>query len=118
VLKLSYDRKASNFYFSVYVTYKLTFIKIWDLFEEGHMFHPGGQDRKLSNARMLGEMIALLGPAPREFLRKADETLAYWNHEGSYSLQPISYDMVPQLIGVVRRMERIWGGPDILYGGD
>jgi hypothetical protein len=32
------------------------------------MFSPGGDDRKISNARMLGEMIALLGPPPREFL--------------------------------------------------
>lgn len=58
-------------------------VQIWDLFEDEHMFHPGGNDRKLSNARMLAEMIALLGPPPREFLRRADETLAYWNHEGS-----------------------------------
>jgi serine/threonine-protein kinase SRPK3 len=48
------------------------------------MFSPGGDDRKMSNARMLGEMIALLGPPTREFLQRADETLAYWNHEGKY----------------------------------
>lgn len=46
------------------------------------MFSPGGDSRKSSNALMLGEMIALLGPPSREFLRRADETLAYWNHEG------------------------------------
>ncbi|KAF2807179.1 kinase-like protein [Mytilinidion resinicola] len=63
-------------------------VMIWDLFEEGHMFSPGGDDRKLSNARVLGEMIALLGPPPRGFLRRADETLAYWNHEGKYYYIP------------------------------
>jgi len=41
------------------------------------MFSPGGDDRKISNARMLGEMIAFLGPPSREFLKRADETLAY-----------------------------------------
>jgi len=45
------------------------------------MFSPGGDDRKISNARMLGEMIAFLGPPSREFLKRADETLAYWDHE-------------------------------------
>jgi hypothetical protein len=54
------------------------------------MFSPGGDDRKISNARMLGEMIALLGPPPREFLQRADETLAYWNHEGKYPLHCFS----------------------------
>jgi hypothetical protein len=56
--------------------------KIWDLFEGKHMFHPGGSDRKLSNARMLAEMIALLGFPSRDFVQRADETLAYWNHDG------------------------------------
>lgn len=46
------------------------------------MFHPGGSDRKLSNARMLAEMIALLGVPSRQFLQRADETLAYWHHDG------------------------------------
>jgi len=59
-------------------------VMIWDLFEGEHMFHPGGKDRKLSNARMLGEMIALLGPPPSHFLRRADETLAYWNHDAQW----------------------------------
>ncbi|OAL49326.1 kinase-like protein [Pyrenochaeta sp. DS3sAY3a] len=59
-------------------------VMIWDLFEGRHMFHPGGSDRKLSNARMLGEMIALLGPPPSHFLRRADETLAYWNHDAQW----------------------------------
>lgn len=49
------------------------------------MFHPRGSDRKLSNARILGEMIALLGPPPSYFLCRADETLAYWNHDGMFA---------------------------------
>jgi serine/threonine-protein kinase SRPK3 len=57
--------------------------QIWDLFEGEHMFHPEGSDRKLSDARMLAEIIALLGPPPRDFLQRADETLAYWNHDGT-----------------------------------
>lgn len=62
-------------------------MKVWDLFEEERMFHPGGSDREQSNARMLAELIALLGPPPKDFLPRADETLAYWNHQGEYSLR-------------------------------
>ncbi|RDL37342.1 uncharacterized protein BP5553_04775 [Venustampulla echinocandica] len=93
-------------------------VMVWDLFEEEHMFHPGGSDRKQSNARMLAEMIALLGPPPRDFLPRADETLAYWNHEGKSSLGYWPTLLSTPLTGFIRPVERVRRDPELLFRGD
>jgi hypothetical protein len=79
------------------------------------MFHPGGRDRKISNARMLAEMIAFLGMPSRDFLCKSDETLAYWNHEGE--LPDTDIRCRSGSLNRFRRMERLCGDSELYLGG-
>lgn len=48
-----------------------------DLFE---IYDPG--DEFLNNAHHLAAMVALLGPPPREFLDRSQESLKYWDENG------------------------------------
>lgn len=82
------------------------------------MFHPGGDDRKKTNARVLAEMIALLGPPPEDFLRRADETLAYWSHKGTCVLRTLLI-LLALLTGLVfiRSLERVRGDSQSLSRG-
>jgi len=42
------------------------------------------EDEFLNNAHHLAAMIALLGPPPREFLDRSQESLKYWDESGQY----------------------------------
>ena len=47
----------------------LTIVQIWDLFENEHLFDGIDPERKkYTNRRHLGEMVAFLGPPPKELL--------------------------------------------------
>lgn len=66
-------------------------LKIWDLFEDHHLFDGRGPDSFHSDAQLLAEMVAMLGPPPVEFLRKSPRSLEYWDSSGiSSSLQHLS----------------------------
>lgn len=45
------------------------------------------EDEFLNNAYHLASMIALLGPPPREFLKRSQESSKYWDESGR-SLSP------------------------------
>lgn len=57
-------------------------IQIWDLFEDHHLFDGRGPDGRHSDAQLLAEMIAMLGPPPAEFLRKSSLSQNYWDISG------------------------------------
>ena len=57
-------------------------LKIWDLFEDHHLFDGRGPDGCHSDAQLLAEMVAILGPPPVEFLRKSPRSLEYWDSSG------------------------------------
>lgn len=42
------------------------------------------EDQFLSDAHHLAAMIALLGPPPREFLDRSQESLEYWDEHGQH----------------------------------
>jgi serine/threonine-protein kinase SRPK3 len=67
-------------------------VMIWDVFRGDyvHLFHPIGDNLKLERARMLGEMVSLLGPPPKEFLAGSNEASAYWDKEGDIFSIPSS----------------------------
>ncbi|KZF26273.1 kinase-like protein [Xylona heveae TC161] len=57
---------------------------IWDLFEDHHLFDGRGPDGKHSNAQLLAEMMAMIGPPPLSFLRRRDQSCRYWDHSGNW----------------------------------
>lgn len=57
---------------------------IWDLFEDHHLFDGRGPNGDHSDAHLLAEMIAMLGPAPLNFLRKAPQSRKYWDSNGRW----------------------------------
>lgn len=60
--------------------------KIWDLFEDHHLFDGRGSDGRHSDAQILAEMIALLGPPPAKFLRKSSLSQKYWDASDDITL--------------------------------
>lgn len=62
--------------------------KIWDLLERRHLFKARDYDRRLDDGVHLGEMHALLGSPPREFLARSEKCLQYWDEDDRYGLSP------------------------------
>ncbi|GFN12640.1 putative protein kinase [Aspergillus tubingensis] len=59
-------------------------VLIWDLFEDHHLFDGRGPDGFHSDAQLLAEMVAMLGPPQVEFLRKSPRSLEYWDSSGQW----------------------------------
>ncbi|KAL2033311.1 hypothetical protein VTO58DRAFT_104025 [Aureobasidium pullulans] len=55
-------------------------VMIWDLFEDGNLF-PAYRNGHLDDELHFAQMIALMGPPPREFLDRMSETqrVRYWD---------------------------------------
>ncbi|GLA86230.1 hypothetical protein AtubIFM56815_010486 [Aspergillus tubingensis] len=60
-------------------------VLIWDLFEDHHLFDGRGPDGCHSDAQLLAEMVAMLGPPPVEWLRKSRRSLEYWDSSGQWN---------------------------------
>ncbi|TIA38477.1 protein kinase [Aureobasidium pullulans] len=61
-------------------------VMIWDLFEDGNLF-PAYRNGHLDDELHFAQMIALMGPPPREFLDRMSETqrVRYWDSSGQYT---------------------------------
>ncbi|RHZ57076.1 hypothetical protein CDV55_106046 [Aspergillus turcosus] len=59
-------------------------VLIWDLFEDHHLFDGRGPDGSHSDAQLLAEMVAMLGPPPLDFLHKSPHSLNYWDSSGQW----------------------------------
>ncbi|EEU37263.1 uncharacterized protein NECHADRAFT_92250 [Fusarium vanettenii 77-13-4] len=55
-------------------------VMIWDLFEGGRLFR-AEKDGHLNDELHLAEMVSLLGPPPKEFLKRSDKCRLYWDAE-------------------------------------
>lgn len=55
--------------------------KIWKLLEDGNLFNPI-KDGHLDDELHLAQMVSLMGPPPKQFLRRSDQCLKYWDVEG------------------------------------
>ncbi|SPO04717.1 uncharacterized protein DNG_07402 [Cephalotrichum gorgonifer] len=58
-------------------------VMIWDLFEGGRLFH-AVKDGHLNDEQHLAEMVALVGPPPKEFLERSRTCEKYWDTEGTW----------------------------------
>ncbi|KAI4746335.1 protein kinase [Aureobasidium sp. EXF-12298] len=58
-------------------------VMIWDLFEDGNLF-PAYKDDHLDDETHFAQMVALMGPPPREFLDRMSDTMRarYWDSDG------------------------------------
>ncbi|KAJ5121691.1 uncharacterized protein N7515_009652, partial [Penicillium bovifimosum] len=72
-----------------FVTWANAEIQIWDLFEDHHLFDGRGPDGRHSDAQLLAEMIAILGPPPAEFLRKSSLSQNYWDISGQWKASEV-----------------------------
>ncbi|PYH94469.1 kinase-like protein [Aspergillus ellipticus CBS 707.79] len=57
---------------------------IWDLFEHRHLFKARDPEGKLDNGYHLGEMQALLGSPPLEFLARSENSIQFWDNSGKW----------------------------------
>ena len=71
-------------------------LKIWDLLEDHHLFDGRGPDGGHSDAQLLAEIVAMLGPPPTEFLRRSPRSLEYWDTSGTDGLHPIRQSIIGQ----------------------
>ncbi|KAI4749956.1 protein kinase [Aureobasidium sp. EXF-12344] len=58
-------------------------VMIWDLFEGGRLFR-AVKDGHLDDEQHLAEMVSLLGPPPKRFLKMSDKCSQYWDQEGNW----------------------------------
>ncbi|KAH7364226.1 kinase domain-containing protein [Rhexocercosporidium sp. MPI-PUGE-AT-0058] len=58
-------------------------VMAWHLFEDDHLFD-GRILGKHSDAQLLAEIASVLGPPPKEFLERSQDSLKYWDAEGKW----------------------------------
>ena len=57
----------------------------WDLLERESLFDVYNREsEELNNAHHLAAMTVILGPPPREFLERSEETSKYWDKDGKW----------------------------------
>ncbi|RMD41280.1 hypothetical protein DV735_g3853, partial [Chaetothyriales sp. CBS 134920] len=61
-------------------------VMIWDLFQGHRLFRAVNSQGHLDDELHLAEMVALMGPPPKEFLRRisGDRSRRYWDSEGNW----------------------------------
>nr|POE58032.1 serine/threonine-protein kinase afc3 [Quercus suber] len=57
-------------------------VMIWDLFEGGRLFR-AVKDSMINDEVHLAEMVSLMGPPPKESLRRSPKCSQYWDAEGN-----------------------------------
>lgn len=100
ILQMRWDNKVDIWNVGVLVSYLYTlssdihpfcyyiirsddFLQIWDLFQNRHLFDARDANNENSNLYHLAEMIALLGPPPRDFLQRSAVAPKYFDEHGS-----------------------------------
>lgn len=56
--------------------------QIWNLLEYGNLFRPF-KDGYLNDELHFAQMVALMGPPPKQFLERIDRYSKYWDSEGT-----------------------------------
>ncbi|KAJ5677298.1 kinase-like domain-containing protein [Penicillium maclennaniae] len=56
----------------------------WDLFEQGHLFYARDANKQSSESHHLAEMIAYLGPPPREMIEKSEHAKNFFDNSGKW----------------------------------
>ncbi|KEQ94221.1 hypothetical protein AUEXF2481DRAFT_47411 [Aureobasidium subglaciale EXF-2481] len=58
-------------------------VMIWDLFEGSRLFR-AVKDGHLDDEQHLAEVVSLLGPPPKKFLKMSERCSQYWDKEGNW----------------------------------
>ncbi|KAJ5485322.1 hypothetical protein N7539_005310 [Penicillium diatomitis] len=91
LLRMSWDRKVDIWNVGV-VT--------WDLFHKGHLFYARDSRKKNSDSHHIAEMIALLGPPPKEMIQSSEYAAEFFDGEGNWKgVVPIPSLTLEQLEG-------------------
>lgn len=65
--------------------------QFWDLVKGSTLFNPRNEDKLLDDRLHLAEMIAIMGPPPKEFLERSEASGIFWDTDGMYfNLPPLS----------------------------
>ncbi|GKZ61335.1 hypothetical protein AnigIFM49718_008045 [Aspergillus niger] len=68
----------------------------WDIFQQGHLFYARDSNKNPSDAHHLAEMIALMGPPPKEMVQNSDYAPKFFDSEGNWKgaveISPISLE--------------------------
>ncbi|PYI02933.1 protein kinase [Aspergillus sclerotiicarbonarius CBS 121057] len=68
----------------------------WDLFEQGHLFYARDSDKNSSDSHHLAEMIAILGPPPKDMLQRSEYATNFFDNEGNWKstteIPPVSLE--------------------------
>jgi hypothetical protein len=67
-------------------------LQTWDLFQKGHLFYARDQYKQNSDSHHLSEMIALLGPPPKDMLRKSEYASEFFDSEGMFARMFVCFD--------------------------
>ena len=59
--------------------------QVWDIFENKHMFHAMDEQKKPSSINHIAEMISVVGPPPKEFLRRCGDASRFFDSQGKFS---------------------------------
>ena len=60
-------------------------VQTWDLLEGGRLFR-AVKDGRLNDEQHLAEMVSLIGPPPKTFLKRSEKCRQYWDANGRLSL--------------------------------
>ncbi|OGM47773.1 protein kinase [Aspergillus bombycis] len=56
----------------------------WDLSQQGHLFYGRDSDKKGSDGHHIAEMIAIMGPPPKEMIQNSVYATEFFDDEGSW----------------------------------
>ncbi|KAL4938853.1 hypothetical protein BDV06DRAFT_231493 [Aspergillus oleicola] len=56
----------------------------WDLFQQGHLFYARDSDKRSSDGHHLAEMIAIMGPPPKEMTQNSTYATDYFDCDGNW----------------------------------
>lgn len=59
-------------------------MQTWDLFQQGHLFYARDSDKKSSDGHHLAEMVAVMGPPPKEMTQNSAYATDFFDSDGMY----------------------------------
>lgn len=74
-----------------FTTVSLTSAQIWELFEGKPLVRPPSPNTDVSSAVHLAKLIALLGPPPKELLKRGEASEQFFNENGECTLSSSAF---------------------------
>ncbi|KKZ60978.1 hypothetical protein EMCG_04402 [[Emmonsia] crescens] len=59
-------------------------VLLWDLVSHRHLFHGRNSEGSVDESLRFAEMIAIMGPPPKEFLKRSDACQVFWDENGRW----------------------------------